>query len=56
MKKKMISKSRITKVKIPGGRLQSDWFTCSKCGYSVMIKTLYNQIECSECGGTMYRE
>lgn len=40
---------------IPRGQFASDWFRCRDCGREVMVKTLTNTVECSECGGTMDR-
>ena len=58
MKKiKYVSQKQTKKlVKIPNGKFASDWFVCRNCGYEVMIKTLTNTVECSECGGTMDRK
>lgn len=50
------AKKRTTeKINLPRGNFSSDWFKCKSCGYEVMVKTLYDTIECSECGGDMER-
>lgn len=55
-KMEYVSKKQNRKgINIPQGQFASDWFRCRDCGREVMVKTLTNTVECSECGGTMDR-
>ncbi len=41
---------------IPTMNLASDWFKCTRCGYTVRMKVYGNHAQCSECGGLMERQ
>lgn len=55
MRKVAVRKKKAKKDAIPTGRLNSDWFKCTSCGYTVRMLSLRDFAKCSQCGGSMER-
>ena len=54
--KKTNNVKKATKIIIPKGHFNSDWFRCQKCGREVQMLVLGNHVTCSKCGGMMVRK
>lgn len=54
--KKTNNVKNATKIIIPRGHFNSDWFRCQKCGREVQMLVLGNHATCSKCGGMMVRK
>lgn len=52
---KVTVRKKIVKNIIPVGYLNSDWFKCGSCGYTVRMLSLRDFATCSQCGGRMSR-
>lgn len=50
------SNKSVTKIKIPEGYFNSEWFKCTKCGYEIQMLVLGNHAKCPECGAMMVRK
>ncbi len=55
MQKVAVRKKNEKKCAVTTGYLNSDWFKCTSCGYTVRMLSLRDSATCSQCGGRMER-
>lgn len=50
-----IKNTKRVKENVVATNFASDFFKCSRCGYTVRMLVRGDRATCSQCGGTMYR-